>query len=106
MNTQKPDSAVRASLGKFAPKLVDLTEDVLFGDIWERRVLRRMAERDVGREPGEGAFREEGRGVNLQNEEFAGLVRRWQAPWRPRLGRSRVGTAVGPSTPMRGEVAP
>jgi 4-carboxymuconolactone decarboxylase len=30
---------VRQSLGEFAPKLVDLTEDVLFGDIWERPQL-------------------------------------------------------------------
>ena len=27
------------SLGDFAPKLVDLTEDVLFGDVWERPQL-------------------------------------------------------------------
>jgi 4-carboxymuconolactone decarboxylase len=29
-------SAVRQSLGDFAPKLVELTDDVLFGDVWER----------------------------------------------------------------------
>lgn len=29
-------SGVRDSLGGIAPKLVDLTEDVLFADIWER----------------------------------------------------------------------
>ena len=39
MSNDKPKSAVRASLGDFAPKLVDLTEDVLFGDIWERAQL-------------------------------------------------------------------
>ena len=39
MNTNKPPSAVRKSLGDFAPKLVDLTDDVLFGDIWERPEL-------------------------------------------------------------------
>ena len=33
---RRPQSAVRKSLGDFAPKLVDLTEDVLFGDVWER----------------------------------------------------------------------
>ena len=30
---------MRKSLGDFAPKLVDLTEDVLFGDVWERPQL-------------------------------------------------------------------
>ena len=31
MSTNKQPSAVRKSLGALAPKLVDLTEDVLFG---------------------------------------------------------------------------
>jgi 4-carboxymuconolactone decarboxylase len=39
MNDEKPRSAVRKALGDFAPKLVDLTEDVLFGDVWERPQL-------------------------------------------------------------------
>ncbi|APR78542.1 4-carboxymuconolactone decarboxylase [Minicystis rosea] len=39
MKTEKPESAVRKSLGAIAPKLVDLTEDVLFGDVWERPQL-------------------------------------------------------------------
>jgi 4-carboxymuconolactone decarboxylase len=39
MNTNKPPSVVRKSLGDFAPKLVDLTDDVLFGDVWERPQL-------------------------------------------------------------------
>ena len=39
MSKGKPQSAVRKSLGDFAPKLVDLTEDVLFGDVWERPQL-------------------------------------------------------------------
>jgi len=30
---QEP-SALKKSLGEFAPKLVELTEDVLFGDVW------------------------------------------------------------------------
>jgi 4-carboxymuconolactone decarboxylase len=30
---------VRQSLGEFAPKLVDLTDEVLFGDVWERPQL-------------------------------------------------------------------
>jgi 4-carboxymuconolactone decarboxylase len=37
---QEP-SALKKSLGEFAPKLVELTEDVLFGDVWERRELRK-----------------------------------------------------------------
>lgn len=36
---KKEPSAVRKNLGEFAPKLVDLTDDVLFGDIWERPQL-------------------------------------------------------------------
>ncbi len=39
MSDTKPRSAVRTSLGDLAPKLVDLTEDVLFGDVWERPQL-------------------------------------------------------------------
>ncbi len=39
MSTNKQPSAVRKSLGDLAPKLVDLTEDVLFGDVWERPQL-------------------------------------------------------------------
>lgn len=37
--SDKPQSPLRQSLGDFAPKLVDATEDVLFGDIWERPQL-------------------------------------------------------------------
>jgi 4-carboxymuconolactone decarboxylase len=32
-------SPLRKSLGDLAPKLVDLTEEVLFGDVWERKDL-------------------------------------------------------------------
>jgi 4-carboxymuconolactone decarboxylase len=39
MSPNKPASAVRTSLGDLAPKLVDLTEDALFGDVWERSQL-------------------------------------------------------------------
>jgi 4-carboxymuconolactone decarboxylase len=39
MNDKKAPSAVRTSLGELAPKLVELTEDVLFGDVWERPQL-------------------------------------------------------------------
>lgn len=37
---QEP-SALKKSLGEFAPKLVELTEDVLFRDVWERSELRK-----------------------------------------------------------------
>src|SRR5947209_6924321 len=36
---KKPPSALRKSLGSFAPKLVDLTDEVLFGDVWARPQL-------------------------------------------------------------------
>jgi 4-carboxymuconolactone decarboxylase len=39
MSTTKPPSALRQSLGELAPKLVDVTEQVLFGDVWERPQL-------------------------------------------------------------------
>ena len=32
-------SAAREALRQFAPKLVDLTDTVLFGDVWERKGL-------------------------------------------------------------------
>jgi 4-carboxymuconolactone decarboxylase len=35
----KEPSAIKKSLGDFAPKLVQLTDDVLFGDVWERPEL-------------------------------------------------------------------
>src|SRR5581483_10179874 len=35
----EPPSAAAKLLGDVAPKLVQLTEDVLFGDIWERKEL-------------------------------------------------------------------
>ena len=39
MDSKKGPSAVRKALGELAPKLVDLTDDVLFGDVWERPQL-------------------------------------------------------------------
>jgi len=39
MNANKPATAARKAIGEFAPKLVELTEDVLFGDVWERPQL-------------------------------------------------------------------
>jgi 4-carboxymuconolactone decarboxylase len=35
----KQSSAAQKLIGDFAPKLVDLTDDVLFGDVWERADL-------------------------------------------------------------------
>jgi 4-carboxymuconolactone decarboxylase len=39
MSNDKPPSAARKALGDFSPKLVDLTDEVLFGDVWERPQL-------------------------------------------------------------------
>ncbi len=39
MQTDKPASAAQKAIGDFAPKLVELTDQVLFGDIWERPQL-------------------------------------------------------------------
>ena len=36
---RKEPSAAQKMLGDFAPKLVELTDDVLFGDVWERPEL-------------------------------------------------------------------
>ena len=36
---QNQPSAVRQMLGDFAPKLVDVTDDVLFGDMWKREEI-------------------------------------------------------------------
>ena len=38
MNKKEP-SAVQKAIGDLAPKLVELTDDVLFGDVWERPSL-------------------------------------------------------------------
>jgi len=37
----KEPSAVQKMIGDFAPKLADLTDRVLFGDVWERKELSR-----------------------------------------------------------------
>jgi 4-carboxymuconolactone decarboxylase len=39
MTTSKPASAAQKAIGDIAPKLAQLTDDVLFGDIWERPQL-------------------------------------------------------------------
>jgi len=39
MSEQKEQSRAQQLMGDFAPKLVELTDDVLFGDVWERTEL-------------------------------------------------------------------
>jgi 4-carboxymuconolactone decarboxylase len=39
MATTKDSSSAQKSIGDVAPKLADLTDEVLFGDIWERPQL-------------------------------------------------------------------
>jgi 4-carboxymuconolactone decarboxylase len=39
MSEPKQESAVQKMLGDFAPKLVQVTDDVLFGDVWAREEL-------------------------------------------------------------------
>ena len=39
MTTKKPESAAQKAASDFAPKLAQLTDDVLFGDVWERPEL-------------------------------------------------------------------
>ncbi len=39
MSEPKEESVAQKMIGAFAPKLVELTDDVLFGDIWAREEL-------------------------------------------------------------------
>src|SRR5216683_2375967 len=39
MSTNKPLIPAYKAIGDFAPKLVELTDEVLFGDVWERPQL-------------------------------------------------------------------
>lgn len=39
MNANKPATPTFRAFGDFAPKLVELTDKVLFGDVWERPQL-------------------------------------------------------------------
>jgi 4-carboxymuconolactone decarboxylase len=39
MSEPKQESAAQRIIGDFAPKLVELTDDVLFGDVWAREEL-------------------------------------------------------------------
>jgi len=39
METKKEPTAAQKAIGDVAPKLAELTDDVLFGDVWERPQL-------------------------------------------------------------------
>ncbi|MFD1773978.1 carboxymuconolactone decarboxylase family protein [Paenibacillus rhizophilus] len=39
MSNEKELTGAQRAIGDFAPKLVELTDDVLFGDVWERKEL-------------------------------------------------------------------
>ena len=39
MSEQKEQSRAQQLMGDFAPKLAELTDDVLFGDVWQRDEL-------------------------------------------------------------------
>jgi 4-carboxymuconolactone decarboxylase len=39
MSKQKEQSRAQQLMGDFAPKLAELTDDVLFGDVWQRPEL-------------------------------------------------------------------
>lgn len=39
MSEQKEQSRAQQLMGDFAPKLAELTDDVLFGDVWQRAEL-------------------------------------------------------------------
>jgi 4-carboxymuconolactone decarboxylase len=39
MSNSKELTGAQKTIGDFAPKLVRLTDDVLFGDVWERKEL-------------------------------------------------------------------
>lgn len=39
MSGSNKESTIKKTYGEFVPKLVSLTDDVLFGDVWERKEL-------------------------------------------------------------------
>ena len=39
MDPNQPATAAQKAIGSFAPKLAQLTDEVLFGDVWERPEL-------------------------------------------------------------------
>jgi 4-carboxymuconolactone decarboxylase len=38
-SAQTPQTPIQKRFGSFAPKMADLTDNVLFGDVWERPQL-------------------------------------------------------------------
>jgi hypothetical protein len=40
MPEEETQTGAQKIIGDFAPKLVSLTDDVLFGDVWKRQELR------------------------------------------------------------------
>ncbi|PLR80351.1 4-carboxymuconolactone decarboxylase [Bacillus canaveralius] len=38
-SNSKELTAAQKTIGDFAPKIVELTDDILFGDVWERKEL-------------------------------------------------------------------
>ncbi|NJJ38311.1 carboxymuconolactone decarboxylase family protein [Paenibacillus apii] len=39
MTNEKELTSAQKAIGDFAPKLVELTDNILFGDVWERKEL-------------------------------------------------------------------
>jgi alkylhydroperoxidase/carboxymuconolactone decarboxylase family protein YurZ len=48
MPDEKPAGGARKTIGDIAPKLADITDDVLFGDIWERPQLSKRDRSLIG----------------------------------------------------------
>ena len=66
MTTNSAPSAAQKLIGEIAPKLADLTDEVLFGDVWERPQL---STRDGG--GGERRHRSRGGvGVGVEHEHL------------------------------------
>ncbi|MEZ4647640.1 MAG: hypothetical protein R3E97_02440 [Candidatus Eisenbacteria bacterium] len=45
MNTKDTQTAAQKAIGDFAPRLVDYTDRVLFGEVWEGAALERDHDR-------------------------------------------------------------
>src|SRR5262249_49753889 len=62
----EPRSIAMQTLGDFAPKLADLTENVLFGDVWERPGLSKRDRSLVTVAALVALYRTEQAGIHLQ----------------------------------------
>ena len=67
-------SAARDALRQFAPKLVDLTDNVLFGDVWERKGLSKRDPRVRHLNETIVESFSSGRVTSLSDDEVAALV--------------------------------